>query len=154
MRVVKVKLEIDPDLAETVITIHAKEMSSEIEQIYRQIQKSSKHPDQIEGEKDEASYYLNLNDILFFETEEKQVVAHTAKDAFTVEYKLYELENLLSGQFMRVSKSTLLNVGQIYSLSRSISNCKVQFHDSYKTVYVSRHYYHDLCDRLDERRLS
>ncbi|MDF7638001.1 LytTR family DNA-binding domain-containing protein [Lactobacillus sp. ESL0791] len=150
----KVKLEIDPDLAETVITIHAKEMSSEIEQIYRQIQKSSKHPDQIEGEKDEASYYLNLNDILFFETEEKQVVAHTAKDAFTVEYKLYELENLLSGQFMRVSKSTLLNVGQIYSLSRSISNCKVQFHDSYKTVYVSRHYYHDLCDRLDERRLS
>lgn len=150
----KVKLEIDPDLSEAVVTIHAKEMSPEIEQIYRQIQKNSQHPDQIEGEKDETAYYLNLNDILFFETAEKQVIAHTAKDAFTVEYKLYELENLLGGQFVRVSKSTLINVKQIYSLSRSISNCKVQFHDSYKTVYVSRHYYHDLYDRLNERRLS
>ena len=66
--------------------------------------------------------------------------------------ELYELENLLGGQFMRISKSTILNLDQIYAITKSISNCQIKFHDSYKTVYVSRRYYRDLNDRLKERR--
>ena len=58
----------------------------------------------------------------------------------------------LSGQFMRVSKSTILNLDQIYAVTKSISNCQIKFHDSYKTVYVSRRYYRDLNERLKERR--
>lgn len=150
----KIKIELDPKVNATSITIHAKKMSPEIEQMYRQLQKISNHPDQIEGKKNKVTYYLNLNDILFFETEDKQVIAHTKQDAFVVAYKLYELENLLSSQFMRVAKSTILNLDQIYALTRSISDCKVQFHDSYKTVYVWRHYYRNLRDRLNERRSS
>lgn len=53
---------------------------------------------------------------------------------------------------MRVSKSTILNLDQIYALTKSISNCQIQFHHSYKTVYVSRRYYRELKDKLNERR--
>ncbi|KRM21305.1 hypothetical protein FC93_GL000960 [Lactobacillus kefiranofaciens subsp. kefiranofaciens DSM 5016 = JCM 6985] len=53
---------------------------------------------------------------------------------------------------MRISKSAIINLDQIYGLTRSISNCKIQFHDSYKTVYASRRYYKDLRNRLNERR--
>ncbi|WEV51067.1 LytTR family DNA-binding domain-containing protein [Lactobacillus sp. ESL0731] len=148
----KVKIDLDPDVTEPVVTIQAKELSPEIERIYRQLQEVSQRPDQLECYKDDVSYYLDLNDILFFETEDRQVVAHTGRDSFSVNYKLYELENLLSSQFMRVSKSTILNLKQVYSLTRSITNCQVHFHDTYKTVYVSRHYYHSLSDRLNERR--
>ena len=152
----KIKIELNPDLDndETSVTIRAKAVTPEVEQIYRQLQGINSHPDQIECKKDNVSYYLSMNEILFFETEDKQVIAHTARDAFTVDYKLYELENLLNNQFMRVSKSTILNLNQIYALTRSISNCKINFRDSYKTVYVSRHYYHNLNDRLNERRSS
>lgn len=110
VRSVKIKIELNPDLDDddTSITIHAKAVTPEVEQIYRQLQGINKHPDQIEGKKENVSYYLSMNEILFFETEDKQVIAHTARDAFTVDYKLYELENLLSNQFMRVSKSTIL----------------------------------------------
>ena len=140
----KVKLELDPDQKETEITIHAGQLTPEIERIYQQLQ--------IEGMMDNTSYYLSINDILFFETDAKQVMAHTTRNAYFVKYKLYELENLLGGQFMRISKSTILNLDQIYAITKSISNCQIKFHDSYKTVYVSRRYYRDLNDRLKERR--
>ena len=154
MRIVKIKIELNPDLddEDTCVTINAKAVTPEVEQIYQQLQGINSHPDQIEGKKENISYYLSLKEILFFETEDKQVIAHTCRDAFIVDYKLYELEKLLSNQFMRVSKSTILNLNQIYSLTRSISNCKINFRDSYKTVYVSRHYYRNLNDRLNERR--
>lgn len=79
-------------------------------------------------------------------------MAHTVRDAYQVKYKLYELENMLGANYMRVSKSTILNLDQIYAITRSISNCQVKFQYSYKVVYVSRHYYRDLRNRLDERR--
>lgn len=148
----KVKLELDPDQKETEITIHAGQLTPEIERIYQQLQMDLDHPNQIEGMMDNTSYYLSINDILFFETDAKQVMAHMTRNAYFVKYKLYELESLLGGQFMRISKSTILNLDQIYAITKSISNCQIKFHDSYKTVYVSRRYYRDLNDRLKERR--
>lgn len=148
----KVRLEINPEFDDSEVIIRANKISPEIERIYRKLQDQASHPDQIIGLRDENTYYLDLNDIFFFETEDKQVMAHTQKHSYGVKYKLYELENLLGGQFMRVSKSTILNLDQIYALRRSISNCQIQFHNSYKIVYVSRHYYRDLRTRLEERR--
>lgn len=148
----KVKLEIDPDAEETKIVIKAKDISPEIEKLYKELQQQDQHADQVEGFKDNVSYYLPLNEILFFETDAKQVMAHTKKQAYLVKYKLYELENMLGVSFMRISKSTIVNLDQIYGLTRSISNCKIQFHDSYKTIYASRRYYKNLRSRLNERR--
>ncbi|WP_251716791.1 LytTR family DNA-binding domain-containing protein [Lactobacillus agrestimuris] len=147
----KVKLEIDPDQEDLEVKISAPKMTEEVERLY-QLLKKEKKLDQIEAFKDNISYYLNLSDILFFETDSKVVMAHTRTDSYQVKYKLYELEDILGGDFMRVSKSTILNLKQIYALTRSISNCQIKFQDSYKTVYVSRHYYRELRNRLEERR--
>ena len=147
----KVKLEIDPAAEETEVVIKAKSISPEIKQLYQSLQKKQ-HANEIECFKNHVSYYLPIDDILFFETDAKQVMVHTKNQAYLVKYKLYELENLLGTGFMRISKSTIVNLDNIYGLTRSISNCKIQFHDSYKTIYASRRYYKDLCQRLNERR--
>jgi len=66
---------------------------------------------------------------------------------------LYELEEMLPNNFVRVSKSTILNVNQIYSINRNLtSSSLVQFYKSYKQVYVSRNYNKILKQRLEERR--
>lgn len=110
MKKLKVKLEIDPDNQESEVIIKANKITPELERIYRKLQDESSHPDQITGVKDDKAYYLDINQILFFETADKQVMAHTINHSYAVKYKLYELENLLGGQFMRVSKSTILNL--------------------------------------------
>ena len=100
--------------------------------------------EQVDYLKQEISYIYNELTVIQYI---KQVIGIDS-----LENKLYELENLLGGQFMRISKSTILNLDQIYAITKSISNCQIKFHDSYKTVYVSRRYYRDLNDRLKERR--
>lgn len=148
----KVKLNIDPSQKEAELIINAPNLTPEVKQLYQLLQERQSNLEQIEAKKENVSYYLNLSDILFFETDSKVVMAHTKRNAYQVKYKLYELEDLLGGNFMRVAKSTILNLDKVYSVTRSISNCQIKFEESYKTVYVSRHYYRDLRNRLEERR--
>ena len=91
----KVKLEIDPDASEDELIIKAKNISPEMEQLYRKLQ-NIEHEDQIECFKDNVSYYLPLNKILFFETDAKQVILHTQDRACLDKHNLYELENILA----------------------------------------------------------
>jgi DNA-binding LytR/AlgR family response regulator len=97
-------------------------------------------------------YYFPTEEILFFETEGEHVNAHTAKDVYQIKYRLYELEQILPRFFVRTAKSTIVNVRQIYSITRSLtSSSLVQFAGSHKQVYASRYYYGELRRRLNER---
>lgn len=148
----KVKLEIDPDQKEVELIIKAPKMDEQIARLYQKLQQDDHSLTQIEASQNKVSYYLNLSEILFFETDSKLVMAHTRDQAYEVNYKLYELEDLLGHNFMRIAKSTIINLDKIYAITRSISNCKIQFQNSYKTVYASRRYYRELRNRLNERR--
>jgi len=102
--------------------------------------------------KDAQEYYLPLEDILFFETEGEQVYAHTKSDAFKVRHRLYELEEILPRSFLRAAKGTIVNTQHIYSINRILtSSSKISFTGTYKHIYVSRHYYKSLKDKMNER---
>lgn len=52
---------------------------------------------------------------------------------------------------MRVSKSTIINLDAVYTLTRSLTGNLIAFHESYKQVYVSRRYVKDTKRRLESR---
>ena len=146
----KIRIEIDENLEEDEVTIKCKEINQTIKRVQQSISSANLIPKLI-FYKNDTEYYLNINDILFFETSENSVEAHTEKDK--IKYRLYELEEMLPNNFVRVSKSTILNVNQIYSINRNLtSSSLVQFYKSYKQVYVSRNYNKILKQRLEERR--
>ena len=98
-------------------------------------------------------YYLSPESVLFFETSGNIINAHTQSDLYQVKNRLYELEEILPHSFIRVSKSTILNVSHIYSLEKNITSSSiVRFNGSHKQVYVSRNYYKVLKQRIDETR--
>lgn len=116
--------------------------------------KSSKRGGRCSTEISIFEYYLSLDEILFFETDEAGISAHTKTDAYQTKYKLYELEDMLPGFFMRVSKSTILNTNHIYSINRNLTaSSVVAFSGTHKQVYVSRYYYKLLISKLEEKRL-
>lgn len=101
-----------------------------------------------------TEYYLTLDEILFFETDSDGINAHTRDNIYQTKYKLYELEELLPGSFMRISKSAIVNTSHIYSISRNLTaSSVVAFADTHKQVYVSRYYYKPLINKLEEKRL-
>ncbi len=105
--------------------------------------------------KGERNYYVKLENILFFETTEKFITVHTVDDMFQTKYRLYELEEKLPGFFMRVSKSAILNINHIYSITKNLTaSSVVEFNKTHKKVYVSRYYYKALKSRLEEKRIS
>ena len=148
----KLRTETDASLEESEIIIRCREITPDIEKIQQAIMNIAKNTD-IVFYKANKEYYLNINSVLFFESSEKQIYAHTADDFFTAGKKLYELEEILPMQFIRVSKSTILNVNHIYSIEKNITSASpVQFYGTHKQVYVSRNYYKELKKRIEERR--
>lgn len=102
---------------------------------------------------DEKEFFFSLKEILFFETQNKEVMAHTKDQVYQVKLRLYELEEQLPASFLRVSKSTIVNITKIHSIDRNITGAsEVEFADSYKKIYVSRGYYKVLKEKMDNRR--
>lgn len=149
----KVRIEIEEALEEDYVVIHCKRLNEPILQIQNVLADIGSGDKTILLHRDNKEYYLPLDRILFFETENKEVRVHTKTEIYDTEYKLYELEELLPGYFMRISKSTIVNLKQVYSISRNLTaSSLVEFANCHKQVYVSRNYYKALVDRLAEKR--
>ncbi|KRM09904.1 LytTR family DNA-binding domain-containing protein [Paucilactobacillus suebicus] len=148
----KVKLEIDAGIQDSEVIIRAPKYDADIQQIQDLIQQQNAAKESFEFYKGATQYYLEIGSIMFFETEDRQVLAHTATDVYNVHLRLYELEQRLPIEFIRVSKSAIVNVSKILALTKSLSNCLIQFENSPKEIYASRKYYRPLQDRLRKMR--
>ena len=151
----KIKMEIDENLTEEEIVIRGSALTEEMAAVQRAVADVLARKQTLTFYKNETEYYIPLDEILFFETEDGGISAHTASDVYTVKYKLYELEQVLPRNFIRISKSTILNVSKVYSVERNLTASSiVQFAGSHKQVYVSRYYYKSLKISLEEKRLK
>ena len=151
----KIRIEIDENLIEDEVVIHCASINEEVTKVQKAISEVVNASQKLVFYKDVTEYYLELHEILFFETDENGISAHTRKDVYQTKYKLYELEDLLPGFFMRVSKSTILNTRHIYSINRNLTaSSVVAFTGTHKQVYVSRYYYKPLISKLEEKRLK
>ncbi|MDL2270689.1 LytTR family transcriptional regulator [Methanobrevibacter sp. OttesenSCG-928-I08] len=56
---------------------------------------------------------LNFNEIFMIKTENKQNKVYTYNNSFITDKKLYELEDILDDSFIRISKSSIINIGKI-----------------------------------------
>lgn len=150
----RIRIEIDENSIEEEVIIRCSELNEQVTAMQKALAEIAAGRQQFAFYKGETEYYLSLSDVLFFETEEKGISVHTVDNVYQTRHKLYELEELLPGHFMRVSKSSILNINRIYSITRNISACVVQFQNTHKQVYVSRYYFKPLKSKLEEKRIS
>lgn len=148
----RIKLDISPEYKHKEIVIKSDKKDDEVQAIIASIKNVESEFNHLNGYIGETVYSLELRDILFFETNDRNVYAHTADNAFLIHYRLYELEENLPDNFLRISKSSILNVDEILSLSRSVMGNLVQFKNTYKQIYVSRRFLKDLKNKLSQRK--
>lgn len=149
----KIRLELDSSITEDEIIIRCGSLSEEVQMVQKMLADLAIRNQKFVFYRGDTEYYLSLEEILFFETEEKVIYAHTGDDMYQVKYRLYELEEFLPGHFMRISKSTILNTNKVYSIQRNLTaSSVVEFQNTHKQVFVSRHYYKPLKNKLEEKR--
>ena len=147
----KVRIELDPQMDEPEMIIRAPRLTEEVTRLQQLILEQNMMP--LTFYKDRSEYFVDVSEILFFETDGEKIYGHTREEAYEVRQKLYELEEILPIAFCRISKSTIVNAKQIYSIEKSFSGTStVNFYQTHKQVHVSRHYYQLLKERLKEMR--
>ncbi len=149
----KINIVIDHELSEDSITIHCRQPSETIQQIQNYITNLHSTPDTLIVYEKERELYLKVEDIIFFQSEGRSNFAHTTSGAYVIKQKLYELEELLSDQFIRISKSAIINIGKIHGISHGFTMFgEIEFEGTHKQVSISRSYYKDFKIQFKEKR--
>ena len=93
------------------------------------------------GERDGATYRLDVADVCYAETVDGKTFLYTADAVYQTPLKLYELEERLAGtEFVRASKQMLVNFDHVASI-RPALNARLQLMlDNGEAVIVSRQY--------------
>lgn len=104
---------------------------------------------ELTGYLDDRIVRLNYQDVFYFEANENRVFAYCSSEVYEVRYKLYELENLFAPwDFVRCSKSLIVNMEKIESLSPMFSG-KLEAHlNNGERIVISRQYVHSLKEKL------
>ncbi|MCL2820878.1 MAG: LytTR family transcriptional regulator [Oscillospiraceae bacterium] len=146
----KLRIELTDGSSEDEVVIRCSNVDNNVRKIQEFI--SSLSVPKMTFYKNSQEFFFPIEDILFFETEGEQVFAHTPGDAFKVKHRLYELEELLPAQFVRAAKGTIVNTKQIYAIDRNLtSSSKVSFNGTHKHIYISRHYFKPLKEKMAQR---
>lgn len=98
-------------------------------------------------------FLIDLSDIIYFYSEQKNIYCKTAKGTFKISERLYELENSLpKDTFIRISNAVIANIKHVKSFDTSLmSNIIVNFDDnSYE--YVSKRRISQIQKFLKDRR--
>ena len=152
----KVRIELDPDIPEEEVIIRCPEITPEILKLQKLAEGDGgqRQNAEISLSLGDREYFVAVKNILFFETSDSRTAAHTSDRMYYTDKKLFELSEFLPSDFMRVSKSCIVNLQRISSIRRDVTGvCEVFFEGSEKRIYVSRMYYKPFREKLLELRI-
>lgn len=149
-RGVRIRIEIS-DTDE--IVIRCRESNDKIQKLERAIEEALSKDDTLALFSNGTEYFVPKGDILYFESSNGSVYAHTESNIYVAHYKLCELESIMAPGFTRVSKSAIANVMMISSVKREmVGNGTLTFYGCDKRVWFSRSYFKLLQYKLEEMR--
>ncbi|OVE70245.1 histidine kinase [Clostridium diolis] len=104
------------------------------------------------GRKEEKYYKVNVDEIFYIESIDRKVFIYTKTQTYEISEKLYVLEEQLSSMnFIRISKSLLLNIDKIHSFYPKLSGNLEALLTNNEKVIISRRYVANLKNKLGMR---
>lgn len=95
----------------------------------------------LQVKKDNEWCFVNLLDVLYFESVDNRTFLYTEDDVMEIKQRLYELEMILSGKdFIRISKSQIININRVKSLKPEINRTILATMCNGEQLYISRKY--------------
>lgn len=97
--------------SEVEVLIKCQHVDEKVEKLISAIQLNSKT---ILGKSDGCTYFLTIEDILYFDTVDEKVFIYTKEKVYETSLRLYEIEGMLEDTgVIRVNKSTILNLMKV-----------------------------------------
>lgn len=131
----KVELNIDKKFEETIVTISANKVNEEIQNLVNYIENKENY---FTGISDGKVCLLNLEDIIRIYVEDRKVYVVTVEGRFIVRKKLYEVQSMVTKDFIKISQSEIANIKYIHSLDLGLRGTIVINYKNSDISYVSR----------------
>ncbi|WP_407724409.1 LytTR family DNA-binding domain-containing protein [Ruminococcus sp. JL13D9] len=124
------------------IEIHCYRISDEVREIIAFVKSRQ---GQLTGTADERQYEIAVSDVFFIESVDNKTFIYTKNKVYETRHKLYELEEILKEKrFLRVSKSTLLNLMKVSAIKPALNSRFTAELFSGEQVIITRKYVPEL----------
>lgn len=145
----KINLDIDGKYDDTEVIIRAPHLNNDIERMVAMMRMIDM---QIVVRKDNETYLLETEKILYIEAVDRKTFVYTNSENYESELKLYEIEQeLIERDFLRISKNSIVNLRKIKSLKTDV-NRKIRITlQNGEQIVVSRMYSDELRKKLGLR---
>ena len=115
----KVDLFFSRDISEPHAEIHTNELTDNIHQAIALLEDDSKM-DMLAVKKGKDISFLDFDEIFMIRVEDKQVIVYTQEDKYSIKKALYQVEESLNPSFVRISKTTVVNIKKIDRVAPSL----------------------------------
>lgn len=138
----KVKIQVDPAITDEYVEFHIRKITDDVSRFAEIMEKS----DSILTGTDQYDriVIISPDEIVALHAEKKWCRIFTDTADFSCRKRLYELEDLLGPDFMRISKSNIVNIRKIKSVEAVFNGMMLLHMKNGSKEYVSRTYLPDL----------
>lgn len=144
----KVNLFVSRDIEEPHADIHTNELTDNVTNAIS-ILESDESNDMIAVKNGSDIAFLEFDEIFMFRVEDKQVKVFTQDREYLIKKPLYQIEEKLGGDFVRISKTTIINLRKIERVAPSLRGMMfVELKNGLKDN-ISRKYLPDFKNALD-----
>lgn len=134
----KVEIKLQPDLKAPFAVIYTEEVTDEVQRAVHLL--AEERADLISAAEEEKIVMLHPEDIYLIRVESDKTILYTAKRQYRSNRRLYELEQLLGKNFMRISKGTIINLQLLDYVAPSLGGVMVLVMKNGQRDYISRKY--------------
>ena len=144
----KVNLFVSKDIAEPHADIHTNELTDNVSKAIS-ILESDESNELIAVKKGSDIVLLEFSDVYMFRVENKQIKVYTKNSEYLIKKPLYQVEKTLNSDFVRISKTTIVNLKKIERVAPSLKGMMfIQLKNGLKDN-ISRKYLPDFKQALD-----
>lgn len=146
-----VKIQIVKEDAPELVEIKCHKVTADVNEIVAFVKSRQ---GQLTGSADGKYYEIPVVNLYYIEAVDNRVFLYGAKQVYETKKKLYELEELLAEKnFLRVSKSILLNLMKVKAIKPAFNGRFIAILVSGEEIIISRKYVPNLKNKLKEGRV-
>lgn len=141
-----VSIEEQPDIEQTEVVIRCRSLDKEVAHLLERLQPSDPR---LTGVREGETRVLDPGHVLYIDTVDRTTFLYTADGVYETALRLYMLEERLAGwDFLRVSKSVIINFDHIRSLRPDFGGRMRLTMSNGEVVIASRQYVPAIKSRL------
>lgn len=148
----KVNINIISSELEEEVNFNVHNVEKKVTQAIELLTSSNEVIKHLLGRKEDKYYKVNVDEIFYIEAIDRKLFIYTKTETYEISEKLYTLEEQLSNvNFIRISKSMLLNINKIHSFYAKLSGNLEALLTNKEKVTISRRYVANLKNKLGMR---